>query len=128
MRYLTPIWIAALGAGLLPAEWTFEQAKAAWKPMVRPVQHVGVPGYNFQTAVLWNGASVCGPIAVRDIPVMVEELAPLGDNGLHLTVGFWRSRMRILDRQGTNHPDLSRRLLDGRLPIPTVETRDGDLV
>lgn len=26
-------------------EWTFEQARQCWQTMVRPVQHVGVPGY-----------------------------------------------------------------------------------
>jgi hypothetical protein len=31
------------------AEWTLEQAHQCWQPMVRPVQHVGVPGYQFQT-------------------------------------------------------------------------------
>jgi len=25
-------------------EWTLEDARKLWKPMVRPVQHVGLPG------------------------------------------------------------------------------------
>ncbi len=129
MRYTTLSLYVCLATSALsaPSEWTMQQARNAWKPMVRPVQHVGVPGYGFQTAVMWNGAVVCGPIAVRDLPVMIEELAPLGDNGLHLTVGYGDA-MRVVDRQGTNHPDLARNLEAGRLPIPTVETRDGDLL
>jgi hypothetical protein len=43
------------------AEWTLEQARKCWKPMTRAVQHVGVPGYEFQTGVMWDGALVFGP-------------------------------------------------------------------
>ncbi|MEW6073764.1 MAG: hypothetical protein AB1726_14360 [Planctomycetota bacterium] len=109
------------------AEWTLPAARDCWEPMRRPVQHVGVPGYQFQTGVMWNGALVCGPLDVRDLPVLAEELAPLGENALHFTVGFGEP-LRIVDRQGTNHPDLARWLEEGRLPIPVVETRDGDLL
>jgi hypothetical protein len=42
----------------LPGEWTLEEARKHWKPMVRPVQHVGLPGYQFQAGVLWDGSLV----------------------------------------------------------------------
>ena len=42
-----PLWfvggLSAGGKGL--REWTFEEAAKHWRPMVRRVQHVGVPGY-----------------------------------------------------------------------------------
>jgi hypothetical protein len=107
-------------------EWTFEEAKKQWTPMVRPVQHIGVPGYQFQTGVMWDGSLVFGPLAFRELKVMQEEMAPLGDHLLHLSVGFGDT-MRFVDRHGTNSPDIRRGLIDGRLPIPYIETKDGDL-
>jgi len=47
-------------------EWTQEAALRCWRPMVRPVSHVGVPGFQFQTAVMWDGALVCGPLGFRE--------------------------------------------------------------
>ncbi|GMV96166.1 MAG: hypothetical protein AMXMBFR83_05340 [Phycisphaerae bacterium] len=104
-------------------EWTFEAARRQWSPMVRPVQHVGIPGYEWQTAVLWDGSLLFGP-QWRGVEA---EVAPLGDNLLHLCVGFGE-RMRFLDRVGTNAPAIRRSLEGGRLPVPTVESRDGDLL
>ena len=114
------------GMAAEPAEWTLEQARQCWQPMVRPVQHVGVPGYQFQTAVLWDGALVVGPLDFRQLKVMQAELAALGENRLHLSVGFGPS-MRLPDRQGTASPALRRHLEEGRLPIPHVVTQDSDL-
>ena len=105
-------------------EWTMEAAQACWRPMVRPVQHVGVPGYQFQAAVLWDGSLVFGPLAFRELQVMQTEIAPLGDSLLHLSVGFG-DPPRFVDRHGSKSPEISRHLVDGRLPIPVIETRDG---
>jgi hypothetical protein len=108
-------------------EWTSEQALACWKPMVRPVEHVGIPGYEFQTGVLWDGSLVFGPLGFRELKVMQAETADLGDNLLHVSVAFGEPP-HFADRKGTNAPAIRRWLGDGRLPIPTVETPDGDLV
>jgi hypothetical protein len=91
-----------------------------------PVQHVGVPGYQFQTAVLWDGALVFGPLDFRQLKVMQAELAPLGETRLHLSIAVGEP-LRFLDRKGTGHPSLRRFLEEGRLPIPHVVMRDGDL-
>jgi hypothetical protein len=109
-----------------PMEWTFEQARECWKPMVRPVQHVGVPGYQFQVGVMWDGALVFGPLGFRELKVMQQETAPLGDNLLHLSVAYG-DPMRFPDRKGSGNPAIRRALEGGRLPVPRVETRDGDL-
>jgi hypothetical protein len=107
-------------------EWTIEQASKLWKPMTRAVQHVGVPGYQWQAGVLWDGSLVFGSL-FRGAPAIQEELAPLGDNLLHLSVAYG-DPMRFLDRRGRGSPDIRRRLEDGRLPIPHIETSDGDLL
>ncbi|MBI2301033.1 MAG: hypothetical protein HYU66_19145 [Armatimonadetes bacterium] len=110
-----------------PAEWTLEQARKCWKPMVRAVQHVGVPGYQFQAGVMWDGALLFGPLGFRELKVMQQETAPLGDNRLHLSIAYG-APMRLADRHGTGNPAIRRWLAEGRLPIPHVETTDGDLV
>jgi hypothetical protein len=56
--------------------------------MVRPVVHVGVPGFEFQAAVMWDGALVFGPLGFRELKVMQKEVAPLGNNLLEVSVGF----------------------------------------
>ena len=116
-----------VGMGAMPEEWTQEAAARCWKPMVRPVAHVGVPGFEFQAAVMWDGALVFGPLGFRELEVMQAETARLGPNLLHLSVGFG-TPMRLVDRKGSSSPAIRRWLAQGRLPVPTVETRDGDLV
>ena len=69
---------------------------------------------------------VFGPLSFRDLKVMQQEIAPLGNHYLHVSIGYGEP-MRLVDRQGTNNPAVRRGIEDGRLPIPTVETRDGDL-
>jgi hypothetical protein len=124
---MTPLLLLALTlAGQGATEWTSEEARKCWQPMVRPVEHVGVPGYQFQAAVLWDGALVFGPLGFRELKVMQAETAPLGDNLLHLSVGFGEP-MRFADRKGTGSPEVLRSLEEGRLPIPHVSTADGDL-
>jgi hypothetical protein len=108
------------------AEWTIEQSRKCWKPMTRAVQHVGVPGYQFQTGVMWDGALMFGPLGFRELKVMQQEIAPLGNHYLHVSFGFG-DPMRLVDRQGTNNPSIRRCLEGGRHPIPHIETRDGDL-
>ncbi len=109
-----------------PPEWTLDEARKHWQPMVRPVQHVGIPGYQFQAAMLWDGSLVFGPLGLyRGLGVMQKELAPLGDNALHVSVGYG-DPMRFVDRRGTRSPAIRRSLEEGRLPIPSVETQDGD--
>jgi len=107
-----------------PAEWTFEAAQKQWEPMVRPVEHVGIPGYEWQAGVMWDGSLVFGPLGFRDVPEVADEAAPLGNNLLHLSVGYG-DPMRFVDRHGTNSPAIRRSLEDGRLPIPHLETREG---
>jgi hypothetical protein len=107
-----------------PREWTFEEAAKHWRPMVRAVQHVGIPGYSFQAAVLWDGSPVFGPLGFRELKVMQKEMAPLGDHLLHVAVGYGEP-MRFVDRRGTRHPAIQRSLEDGRLPIPHVRTQEG---
>jgi hypothetical protein len=123
-----------VGAGLAgacagedgPSACTLEQARRCWKPMTRAVQHVGVPGYQFQTGVMWDGALVFGPLMFRDLPVIQQEIAPLGNHLLHVSFGYGEP-MRLVDRKGTNDPRIRRHLEGGRFPIPHVETHDGDL-
>ena len=71
-----------------PEEWTFEQARKCWRPMTKAVQHVGVPGYEFQAGVMWDGALVFGPLSFRELKVMQQEMAPLGNHLLHVSFGF----------------------------------------
>src|SRR5262245_44836442 len=104
------------------SEWTFERAQREWRRMVRPVQHVGVPGYEWETGVFWDGSLYFGPETRLE-----QAVAGLKDNPMHLCVAFGE-KPRFIDRRGTNHPDISRSLDTGRLPIPSIETRDGDLV
>ncbi|GMV37535.1 MAG: hypothetical protein AMXMBFR61_20430 [Fimbriimonadales bacterium] len=67
---LTPclLWIALQNG--VPMEWTLEEARDRWSPMVRPVQHVGMPGYPFQVGVMWDGALVFGPLEFLGLGVM----------------------------------------------------------
>jgi hypothetical protein len=69
---------AAAGAA---DEWTSERAEKLWSPMVRPVQHVGIPGYQFQTGVMWDGSLIFGPppnVPRTDLhPEVKRELVPL---------------------------------------------------
>ena len=85
-----------------------------------------MPGYQFQTGVMWDGALVFGPLGFRWLKVMQQEIAPLGNHYLHVSFGYGEP-MRLVDRKGTNSPSIRRGLEGGRLPIPHVETRDGDL-
>lgn len=112
--------------GLDAREWTFERARAEWTPMWRPVAHVGVPGYQFQAAMLWDGSIVFGPLGFEQHPRMQEELAPLGPHRLHLSVGYG-SPLRFPDRAATRAPGLRRGLEGGRLPIPQLQVQDGDM-
>ena len=56
--------------------------------MTRAVQHVGVPGYQFPTGVMWDGALVFGPLMFRDLQVIRQEIAPLGNHLLHVSFGY----------------------------------------
>ncbi len=108
-------------------EWTFKRAKSLWRPMTRAVQHVGVPGYQWQASVLWDGSLFFGPLLWRDNPAVREEAASLGDNLLDVSVGYGNP-MRFLDRAGLGSPSIIQSLDEGRLLIPHVETREGKLV
>jgi hypothetical protein len=109
-----------------PSEWTSEAARRLWAPMARAVQHVGVPGHQFQAGVLWDGALVFGPLDFLDADVIRKETAPLGHHRLHVSFAYGEP-MTFVDRKGTNNPAIRRSLEAGRLPIPCVETQDGDL-
>jgi hypothetical protein len=45
-----------------PAEWTFEAAGKCWNAMTKPIQHVGVPGCQWQVGVYYNGALLFGDL------------------------------------------------------------------
>ena len=110
-----------------------ESARQQWPAMTQSVENVGVPGCQWQVGVFWDGAMLFGQTLLRGElyhhPRLADELklADVGDNLLHLSVGFGDS-MRLVDRAGTNSPAIRKGLQEGRLPIPFVETRDGDLV
>jgi hypothetical protein len=109
-------------------EWTLEEAKALWKPMTRAVQHVGVPGYDWQCGVLWDGSLLFGPLnQFRYTPALAKECAPLGRNLLNVAIGFG-DPPRFTQRAGIADPNVQRRLEGGRLPIPHIQTRDGGLL
>lgn len=107
-------------------EWTFAEARKHWKPMTRAVQHVGVPGYQFQTGVLWDGSLVFGPLHFWNLEGMKEELAAVGNRPMHVSIGYGDT-MRFIDRRGNGNDHIRRNLEEGRLPIPHVETDDGEL-
>ncbi len=125
--------IVLSAAPLAADEWTMESARQQWPAMTQSVEHVGVPGCQWQVGVFWDGAMLFGQTLLRGElyhhPRLADELklANVGDNLLHLSVGFGE-RMRLVDRTGTNSPAIRKGLQEGRLPIPFVETRDGDLV
>ena len=85
---LAALFLAAQGQ-TPQSEWNLERARKQWKPMTRGVQHVGVPGHEWQTGVLWNGALFFGPEEdLRKEAAMKEEAAWLGNNSLHISVGY----------------------------------------
>jgi len=114
------------GAAVRDAEWTFERAKDIWKPMSRAVAHVGVPGYQWQAGILWDGSLFFGPERRRLAGVAMEETAPLGNNLLHISIGYGHPA-KFLDRRAIGNPAIRRSLDEGRLPIPHVQVKDGDL-
>lgn len=115
-------------------EWDFERARPLWAPQTKAVQHVGVPGYQWQTAVLWDGSVAFGPFGFRKqeefpggrMEKFFEESAKLGNNLLHLSFAYG-DEVKFLDFPGRGGREIKKGLEDGRLPIPHIETRDGDL-
>lgn len=96
--------------------------------MKTAVQHVGVPGFEWQIGVLWDGGLVCGPLSgFRNSAIMKQETAPLGENRLNLTIGYG-DPPRFRERAGIGDPNVRRGLIEGRLPLPQIETKDGDLL
>lgn len=110
----------AFGGGDEAMEWTLEKARNQWDPMTKAVQHVGVPGYQYQAGVLWDGSLFFGPFHGHNLSL-------LGNNQTHLCVGYGE-KTRFIDRRGQGSKSIKRWLEGGRLPIPHIETRDGDLV
>lgn len=103
-------------------EWTFERARREWKPMQHGIAHVGVPGYEWQAGVLWNGALFFGPEAdLRKTAGMKEEAERLGNNLLHVSVGYGKE-IAIPDRLGRGSTEVRHSLDEGYLPIPHVTT------
>jgi len=118
----------------IKGEWNFEKAAPLWTPQTKAIQHVGVPGYQWQTGVLWDGSLAFGPFGFRkqeefpgaSFEKFWEEFAPLGDNLLHLSFAYGDD-VRFLDFAGHGCAAVTKGLEDGRLPIPHVESRDGGL-
>jgi hypothetical protein len=102
------------------SEWTYERARELWKPMTRGVEHVGVPGYEWQTGVLWNGALFFGPeVDSRGTAGMHEEATRLGDNTLHISIGYG-PEIDFPDRLGAGNVELRQQLDHGYMPLPKV--------
>jgi len=116
-------------------EWDFTRATNEWAPITKAVQHVGVPGYQWQTAVLWNGSVAFGPFGFRKIEEFpgakiekfFEAFEQLGNNRMHLSFAFGNSA-KFFDFPGRGGKGIERGLEEGRLPIPHVEISDGGLV
>jgi hypothetical protein len=108
-------------------EWTFERAQRLWQPMTRAIQHVGVPGHQWQGGVFWDGSLLFGPLAYRDSPALEKAYTPLGPNLLNLSIGYGKRR-QFLERPGIGDRRVRRSLEEGRLPLPHIETSDGDLI
>lgn len=88
--------------------------------MTRAVEHIGVPGYEWQTGVLWNGALFFGPeVDSRSTAGMREEAARLGDNALHISIGYGEE-IDFPDRLGSGGVDVRHRLDHGYIPVPKV--------
>jgi hypothetical protein len=116
-------------------EWDFTRAAKVWTPQTKAVQHVGVPGYQWQTAVLWNGSVGFGPFGFRKteefpgarIEKLVEAFGQLGNNRMHLSFAYG-SGAKFFDFAGRGGKGIKRGLEEGRLPIPHVVVSDGGLV
>ncbi|MBI5705435.1 MAG: hypothetical protein HZC36_00415 [Armatimonadetes bacterium] len=108
-------------------EWTLARARTEWSPMVRPVQHVGVPGFEFQTGVMWDGALVFGPLDFLSLKVMQEEMKLHHASPMHVSFGYGE-KMTLPDRKGTGNRALQRSLVGKSLPIPLLSFRQGDVI
>lgn len=108
-------------------EWTLDAALRQWHPMARAIQHVGVPGYQWQGGVFWDGSLFFGPLSSRELPALKKETKPLGPNLLNMSVGYG-DRPEFLERPGIGDSRVRRYLEAGRLPLPHIETKDGALV
>jgi hypothetical protein len=95
--------------------------------MTRAVQHVGVPGYQWQASVLWDGSLFFGPQLWRRNAAVSEEAISLGDNLMDVSVGYG-AQTCFPDRAGLGSPAIRQTLDDGRFLIPRVETEEGGLV
>jgi hypothetical protein len=128
LAVVTPMRSVPSAPASARGEWTFEEAKRCWIPMTRAVQHVGVPGCEWQAGVLWDGALVFGPEkAVRVEGALAKEVVPLGNNLLHVSVGYGNPP-RFMGRGATRDAAVRRGLEDGRLPMPHLQTQNGALV
>jgi hypothetical protein len=63
---------------------------------------------------------------MRSSPGIAREVAALGDNALHVSVGYGNP-MEFSNRAGLTTSYVQKELLDGRLPMPHVRSKDGDL-
>ena len=117
---------AAPADGGYTKEWTAERAAKEWMPMSRAVEHVGVPGYEWQAGVLWDGSLFFGPEDPNSA-AMKAETAIFSNSPLHVSVGYGMPA-HFLDRRGLGSTALSQSLDQGRLPVPHVEARDGGLI
>lgn len=127
MLPLTVVLSLSLSTLQEPFEWSRAEAQKHWSPMVHPVQHVGAPGFNFQTAVMWDGSLVFGPLGFRNLEVMKHEVAQFASEPMHVSFLYGKTP-QLVDRLALRNPLVTRRLSDGFLPIPIVETADGEFI
>jgi hypothetical protein len=119
---------------LATKEWDLKRAEKEWVPQTKGVQHVGVPGYQWQTAVMWDGSLGFGPFGFRKIEEFPgaeigkywEEIERLGESRLHLSFAYGDG-MRFFDFTGTGAKEVKKGLERGNTPIPHIEMRDGVL-
>jgi hypothetical protein len=127
---IAAVLLSASAAGMA-GEWTLESARRQWPRLANSVENVGVPGCQWQVGVFGNGGLLFGQTLLRGYnhPRLAEELklTGAGNNMLHVSAGFGDS-MRLIDRLGSNSPAIRKGLQEGRLPMPYIETWDGDLV
>jgi len=106
-------------------EWTMERAKAEWETIKRPVMHLGMPGYQWQAGVLWDGSLLFGRQGYsRNKPAVIEEAASLGNNEMHLSIGYGNP-MQFYERRwiGTS-TRRQRSLVENRLPLAQIQTTE----
>lgn len=101
-------------------EYTFDRAIENWQLPRRGVIHIGIPGYQWQAGVFWDGSLLFGPTnSLRNVSAVSKECIELGDNQAHVSFAYG-SPMRFIDRRGNANPVIKRSFFDNLFPIPEI--------